>query len=300
MTSRIRSISALERREWLLFVALVAPNLVLLGIFTFWPLIYNTYLSFVQWDMISPAKRWVGFAHYRAMMRDPVYHRVLLNSFYFTGASVALTTLLGLGAALLFNQRLRFRDGARAVVFAPAVLSGVAIGIVWIYIFDPRFGLIDALLRWIGLRSPAWLSSPGWAMPAIIIVYVWKNLGYTMVIFLAGLQAIPRDLYEAARVDGANGWERFRHVTLPGLSPVIFFLVVTGILASFQSFDIIRAMTGGGPVHATTTLIYYLYEQGFIGFNAGRAGVTAVMLFGIMLAFTIVQFRVAERKVTYA
>ena len=137
-------------------------------------------------------------------------------------------------------------------------------------------------------------------MPAVIIVYVWKNVGYAVVIYLAGLQAIPRELYEAALVDGASAWERFRRVTIPGLSPVIFFLVLTTILAGFQTFDVIKVMTDGGPVDATTTLIYYLYQEGFVGFNAGRAGVAGVVLFVAMLAFTIVQMRYTERNVNYA
>ncbi|HEX6288988.1 MAG TPA: sugar ABC transporter permease [Herpetosiphonaceae bacterium] len=300
MLNRSRSISASEYREWLLFILLVGPNLLLFGVFTFWPLIYNAYLSFVQWDMISPVKVWVGPSNYRAMFADPSFKQVLFNTFYFTGVSVLLTTVLGLGAALLLNQPLRGRNGVRAVLFAPTVLSGAAIGIVWIYIFDPRYGLLDAMLGWFGANSPAWLTNPRWAMPAVIIVYVWKNIGYSVVIFLAGLQGIPRELYEAARVDGASAWQRFRYVTLPGLSPVMFFLVLTGFLSSFQAFDIIKTMTDGGPVDATNTLIYYLYEQGFIGFNAGRAGVAAVLLFGMMLAFTMVQMRYTERRVTYA
>ena len=296
---RRRPTSPAEYREWLLFALLVAPNLLLFGIFTFWPLIYNAYLSFVQWDMMSPIKIWVGAANYQAMFADPSFRQVLFNTFYFTGVSVLLTTVLGLGAALLLNQPLRGRNGVRAVLFAPTVLSGAAIGIVWIYIFDPRYGLIDAVLGWFGANSPDWLTNPRWAMPAVIIVYVWKNLGYSVVIFLAGLQGIPRELYEAARVDGASAWQRFRYVTLPGLSPVMFFLVLTGVLSSFQSFDIIATMTKGGPVDATNTLIFYLYQQGFIGFNAGRAGVAAVLLFGMMLAFTMVQMRYAESRVTY-
>lgn len=300
MLNRVRSISVQERREWLLFVLLVGPNLLLFCVFTYWPLIYNTYLSFVQWDMISPFKVWVGLDNYRAMLADPAFGRILLNTFYFTGAAVALTTVLGLGAALLLSQPLRGRDAVRSVLFAPVILSGAAIGVVWIYIFDPRYGLIEALLRFIGLNSPDWLTSPVWAMPAVIIVYVWKDVGYSIVIFVAGLMAIPRALYEAARVDGANGWQRFRYITLPGLSPVTFFLVLTGVLNSFQSFDIIRTMTAGGPVDATNTLIYYLYQQGFIAFRAGQAGVAAVLLFGMMFAFTVVQVRFIERRVTYS
>lgn len=299
MAGRVRSISAQAYREWLLFVLLVGPNLLLFGVFTFWPLIYNAYLSFVQWDMLSPVKTWVGLENYRTMLADPNFSTILFNTFYFTGGAVLVTTVLGLVSALLLNQPLRGRNGVRMVLFAPTILSGAAIGVLWIYIFDPRYGLIEQMLRWFGGRSPNWLTDPLWAMPAVIIVYVWKNLGYAVVIFLAGLQAIPRELYEAARVDGASAWQRFRYVTLPGLSPVMFFLVLTSILSSFQAFDIIKTMTDGGPVDATNTLIYYLYQQGFISFNAGRAGVTAVLLFSMMLAFTIVQMRYAERRVTY-
>lgn len=299
MLSRARTISAQEHREWLLFVLLVGPNLLLFGIFTFWPLLYNVYLSFVQWDMLSPIKVWVGGANYSAMLSDPGFGKVLFNTLYFTGVSVLLTTVLGLALALLLNQPLWGRNSVRTILFAPTILSGAAVGVVWYYIFDPRYGLIDNILGWFGANSPEWLTNPAWAMPAIIIVFVWKNLGYSVVIFLAGLQAIPRELYEAARVDGANGWQRFRFITLPGLSPVMFFLVLTGVLTSFQAFDIIKTMTDGGPVDATNTLIYYLYQQGFIVFNAGRAGVAAVLLFGIMLAFTVVQTRYAEQRVTY-
>jgi multiple sugar transport system permease protein/sn-glycerol 3-phosphate transport system permease protein len=179
------------------------------------------------------------------------------------------------------------------------MLSGAAIGIVWAYIFDPRFGILAEILGWIGLRSPDWLNRPEWAMPAVIIVYVWKNLGFTAVIFLAGLQAIPQDLYDAAKVDGANVFWRFRSVTLPMLSPIAFFLVVTSILSTFQSFDIIRIMTRGGPVDATNTLIYYIYEQGFIAFNAGRSAAAALIMFVLMMGVTLIQLKYSEAKVHY-
>jgi ABC-type sugar transport system permease subunit len=295
-----KRVSASERREWLLFVLLVGPNLFLFGIFTYWPLIYNGYLSFVRWDMLAPVKIWVGLDNYRFLFASAGFGRILTNTLVFTFASVGVTCSLGLFIAILLNQPLVGRHGVRSVVFSPVMLSGAAIGIVWIYIFDPRYGLLDIFIRFIGLRSPNWLLDTHWAMTAVIIVYVWKNLGYAVVIYLAGLQAIPRELYEAALVDGASSWARFRHITVPGLSPVMFFLVLTTILAGFQSFDIIKVMTDGGPVDATTTLIYYLYQEGFVGFNAGRAGVAAVVLFLAMLAFTLVQMRYTERKVHYA
>ena len=287
------------QREWILFILFMLPNMVLFALFTFWPMIENLRLSTQRWDMISPIRLSVGLDNYRYLLKDETFHQVLFNTAYFTVAAVGLSLLLGLIIALLLNQPLKFRDGARAVVFAPTLLSGAAIGIVWSYIFDPRYGLIAQGLSWIHVSSPDWLNRPEWAMPAIIIVYVWKNLGFAAVIFLAGLQAIPRDLYDAARVDGANVWWRFRSVTLPMLSPISFFLLVTSILNTFQAFDIIRVMTNGGPVDATNTLIYYVYEQGFIAFSAGRSAAASLVLFALMMVVTLIQLRFAEERVHY-
>jgi len=282
-----------------LFILFMLPNMVLFGLFTFWPMIENIRLSTQRWDMISPVRIGVGLANYRQLLGNDTFHRVLLNTAYFTVAAVGLSLLLGLTVALLLNQPLKFRDGARAVVFAPTLLSGAAIGIVWSYIFDPQYGLMAQVLGWVGLSSPDWLNRPEWAMPAIIIVYVWKNMGFAAVIFLAGLQAIPRDLYDAAKVDGANVWWRFRSVTLPMLSPITFFLLVTSILNTFQAFDIIRVMTQGGPVDATNTLIYYVYEQGFVALNAGRSAAASLVLFALMMIVTLIQLRFTEERVHY-
>jgi len=300
LASRASRISSTERKEWLLFAILVGPNLLLFTIFTYWPLLYNGYLSFVKWDMLAPLKIWVGLDNYRFLFTQPEFGLILLNTVVFTVASVLLTTTIGLAMALLLNQGLRGRNAVRSVVFSPVMLSGAAIGIVWIYIFDPRYGLLDMILGLVGLNSPNWLLDTAWAMPAVIIVHTWKTVGYAVVIYLAGLQAIPRELYEAVVVDGGGAWARLRHITLPGLSPVTFFLILTSVLTSFQAFDIIKVMTNGGPVNATTTLVYYLYEEGFVAFNAGRAGVASVLLFGLMFAFTLVQMRFEERRVHYA
>lgn len=287
-------------REWLMFWLLIGPNLLLFGVFTYWPLLYNAYLSFVEWDFIRPEKLWVGLDNYRIVFGNSQFQTILRNTFVFTGASVLLTMALGLILALLLNQPLRWRNSARAILFAPTILSGAAVAIVWTYIFDPRYGLLSEILGFVGLRSPNWLVDQHWAMVALIIVYVWKNMGYAVVVYLAGLQAIPRELYEAALVDGAGAWSRFRHITLPGVSPVTFFLSVTSILSCFQAFDIVQVMTHGGPVNATNTLIYRLYELGFVSFKAGEAGVVAMLLFGIMFVLTLIQVRMLERRVHYA
>ncbi len=289
-----------RRREWLLFLAFVAPNLFLFFVFSFRPIVYNAYLSLTEWDMISPIKPFVGLDNYGEALSDPQFHRVLLNTFLLMGGSVLLTNLLGLGLALLLNQRLRFRNAARSLLFAPYILPGAAIAVVWVYVFDPTYGLVRALLSPLGVTSPNWLRDPNWAMVAVTVVYVWKNVGYTLVVFLAGLQAIPRELYEAALIDGTGAIDRFIHVTVPGLSPITFFLLVTSVLFSFQTFDIIHVMTQGGPVDATSTLIYYLYQEGFVGFHAGRAGVAAVVLFGFLLVITVLQLKYLERQVHYS
>jgi multiple sugar transport system permease protein/sn-glycerol 3-phosphate transport system permease protein len=295
----IRAVKRKASSEWLLFLLFVGPNLILFGIFTYWPLIYSFYLSTVRWDMLAPRKRPVGLGNYEYLLHNETFHKVMWNSLFFTVGAVGGSMLLGLLAALLLNQKLRGRNTARAIVFMPTLLSGAAIGIVWVYIFDPRYGLMRTVLSLVGLGSPNWLRDTSWALPAIIIVYIWKNLGFAAIIYLAGLQGIPKDLYEAARVDGAGPFWRFRSVTMPMLSPITFFLVITSILNSFQAFDIIRVMTQGGPIDATNTLIYYVYDEGFVAFNAGRASAAAVVLFVIMLAITLVQLRYQERRVHY-
>lgn len=290
----------LATQEWLLFLLFLAPNLIIFGLFTYWPMVENVRLSTQRWNMLAPTRINVGLDNFRYLLEDDVFHQVLINTFYFTGAAVGLSLVLGLVVALLLNQPLRGRDATRAIVFAPTLLSGAAIGIVWAYIFDPRFGLLAQILGWFGISSPDWLTRPEWAMPAVIIVYVWKNLGFTAVIYLAGLQSIPRDLYDAAKVDGANSLWRFRSVTLPMLTPITFFLVVTSILSTFQSFDIIRVMTRGGPVDATNTLIYYVWDQAFQRSAAGRAAAAALVLFVLMMVVTLIQLRYSERRVHYA
>jgi sn-glycerol 3-phosphate transport system permease protein len=287
-------------REQLVFLAFIAPNFLLLGVFTYWPMLYQTYLSLTRWDMLAPRKTFVGLENYANMLGTSEFWGVLLNTFYFTGAIVAGSIVLGLAVAMLLNQKLRGRNLVRSVTFAPVILSGAAVGLVWAYIFDPNYGLMRTFLGFFGLASPDWLADTRFAMPALIIVYLWKSLGFAVVIYLAGLQNISKDLYEAARVDGANGWVRFRHVTLPQLSPVTFFVVLTTIINSFQAFDIIAVMTGGGPAGATTTLIWYIYQEGFIAFRAGIAAAAALIMFLLLLVITVLQVRYGQRGVHYS
>ncbi len=296
-----RRAGGLLGKEWFLFLLFILPNFFFLAMFTYWPLWKNLRLSFMKTDLLSfsGGQEFVGWENYQWLFGNGTFRYVVQNTVIFIVSCVVLTLGLGLLTALLLNERLRGRNGVRTLVFAPYLLSGAAIGIVWAYIFDPRFGLLAQILSWFGIGSPHWLDRPEWAMPAIIIVYVWKNLGFATVIFLAGLQAIPRDLYDAAKVDGAGAWWRFKSVTLPMLSPISFFLMVTSVLATFQAFDIQQVMTRGGPAHATTTLVYYVYEQAFEAANYERAAAAAVILFIAMLIVTAIQMYFSERKVNY-
>src|SRR5918997_1212240 len=284
-------------RQHLLFLAFIAPNFLLLGVFTYWPMIYQSYLSLTRWDMLAPKKTFVGLDNYTNMFGGQEFWGVLFKTFYFMGAVVAGSVVLGLGVAILLNQRLRGRNFVRSVTFAPVILSGAAVGLVWAYIFDPNYGLLRTLLGFLGVSSPDWLADTRFAMPAIIIVYLWKSLGFAVVIYVAGLQNISKELYEAARGEGRNSWVRFLHVTLPTLSPVTFFVVLTTIINSFQAFDIIAVMTGGGPAGATTTLIWYIYQEGFIAFRAGTAAAAAMVMFLLLLIIAVFQIRYTQRGV---
>jgi multiple sugar transport system permease protein/sn-glycerol 3-phosphate transport system permease protein len=285
--------------EWPLFWLLVAPNLILLGVFTYWPLVYNAYLSLMQWDLISPVKIFVGLENYRFLLEDSEFREVVRNTVVFTLGTVGGTMLLGLAFALLLDQPLRGLALARGVVFARYVLSGAAVAVFWVNMLNPRFGLVAQVASWLGTVSPDWLNHPRLAMVAVILVYVWKNVGFSTIVYLAGLQRIPQELYEAATVDGAGVWQRFRSITLPQLGPITLFLLVVSTIASFQAFDLIRVLTDGGPVNATTTLLFYIWEQGFVAFNAGRAAAAAVVLFALLAVISWLQVRLGERRVSY-
>jgi sn-glycerol 3-phosphate transport system permease protein len=291
-----------RRREALIFLAFTIPNLTLIALFTYRPLFSNVYYSLLQWNMGSPTARFVGLDNYVNWFSDPHSWNYLRITIIFTVATVGGTIVIGLLVATVLNQKLHGRGFARAVVFAPYVLSGVAVGLVWMFMFDPQFGVIAPLIRAVGASPPNWYNSPGWALVMVIIVYIWKHLGYAAVVYLAGLQIIPRDLLEAAAIDGAGRWRTFRSITLPLLSPMTFFLLVTVTLSSMsmQSFELIHSMTRGGPVDGTTTLMYQIYREGFVTGRAGYSATVATILFVILLGVTLLQMRFLERKVHYS
>lgn len=289
-----------RRRATLAFWLLAGPNLLLLLVFVYRPLLESLYLSTLQWNLGSPVARFIGLGNYREWFASPETAGVLATTAIFTVATVGGALVLGLGLALVLDRKLVGRGVARTVAFAPYVLSGFAVGILWLFIFDPRYGLMSTVLGWFGAASPQWYTDPPWPLVMVIVVYLWKNLGYVALIYLAGLQSVPQDLRDAAALDGATPARTLRSIVLPLLTPTTFFLLVTMMLSSLQSFDLIKAMTQGGPLGSTTTLMYQIYEEGFVNGRAGYASAGATVLFVLLLAVTAVQLRFVERKVHYA
>lgn len=256
----------------------------------------NIRLSLYAWNISSPTAQFIGLDNYAEWLSRDDTKTILLNTVTFTFCAVVGSMVLGLGLAMLLDQKLRGRNIARSVVFAPFAISGAAIGVAFQFIFDPSFGLIQAVLGWCGIDSPDFYQVPGWAMFMVTTTFVWKNLGYTFVIYLAALQGLSKDLDEAAAIDGAGWWTRLTRVTLPQLRPTTFFLSITVTLNSVQVFDLINVMTRGGPqIEGTTTLVYQVYQETFVNFRAGYGATVATVLFLILLGITLVQVRYMDK-----
>lgn len=284
-----------ERVAWLF----LAPSLVLFTTFTALPVLAAFLISFTQWDLFNPP-RFVALGNYLTLARDGIFGKVMGNTAYFVLASVPAQMILGLLSALALNRGIRGQTFFRVAYFLPVVTSTIAAALVWAWLFNSNFGLINALLSSVGVSDPPrWLGSTAWAMPAVITVSVWQNVGYAMVLFLAGLQNIPRDLYDAGAIDGAQGWKRFAYITLPLLSPTTFFVLIISIIGSFQVFELVFVMTNAGPANATNTLVFYIYQNGFQFYQMGYASAAAMVLFLIVLVATLVQYRLQNRWVHY-
>ena len=279
---------------------LAAPALFALGLFFFLPIAAALLLSFTDFDLYALADlgnlRFVGLGNYLTLLRTPLFWKALGNTIEFVVIGVPLSIATSLGAALMINSRLaRFKPLFRTIFFAPVVTTIVAVAVIWRYLFNTQFGLINWALGLIGLGPVNWLGDPHWAMPAIVIFAVWKNFGYNMIILLAGLQAIPDELYEAARIDGAGPAAQFRHVTMPALAPVMLVVSILTMAAYFQLFAEPYVMTQGGPVQSTTSILYLMFTQGFEFWNLGYATAVAFVLFAILFALTLVQLRLSRR-----
>ena len=274
----------------------VAPALLVIAVFFFLPIVAALLISLTDFDIYGLADlanlRFVGFGNYLKLLQNPLFWQALGNTLYFVAVGVPLSIGASLGAALLLHSRLaRFKPFFRTALFAPVVTTLVAVAVIWRYMFNTRYGLLNYALGGLGIDPIDWLGDPHWAMPAIILFAVWKNFGYNMIIFLAGLQSIPEELYEAARIDGASVWRQFASVTLPMLSPVVMLVGILTIAGYFQLFAEPYVMTQGGPLQSTVSVLYFMYEEGFKWWNLGSASAVAFILFLLIFAVTALQLR---------
>ena len=278
-----------------------APALIVIGVFFGLPVLSALALSLTDFDLYALADlhnlRFNGLGNYIDLLQTPMFWKSLGNTAYFVVLGVPLSIALSLAAALLLNAPAsRFKALFRTALFAPVVTTLVAVAVIWRYLFHTRYGLVNWGLGQIGINPVDWLGDPRWAMPTIILFAVWKNFGYNMVIFLAGLQAIPKDLYEAARIDGATRWQQFLHITLPMLGPVLLVVGVITVSGYFQLFAEPYVMTRGDPLQSTVSVLYFMFEEGFKWWNLGRASAVAFLLFLIILAVTTLMLRFGKRK----
>jgi multiple sugar transport system permease protein len=289
-------VRAERRAGW----AMTAPALIAIGLFFLVPAVAALILSFTDFDIYALADldnlRFIGLANYQRLVTNPLFWQAMGNTMWFVLFGVPLVVSASLAAALLVNARtLRWRGVWRVALFAPFVTTLVATAVVWNYLLHTRYGLINYALGGLGIAPVDWLGSPRTALPAILLFVAWKSFGYNMIIFLAALQAVPRELDDAARVDGAGAWMRFRHVTLPAIAPTVLLVAILTVAGMFQLFAEPYVMTQGGPARSTVTVLYFMFEEGFKWWNLGSGSAVAFILFLCILAVTFVQLKVARR-----
>ena len=285
-----------QRAAWLF----LAPALLVLGVFFLLPVLAALVLSLTDYDLYALADirnlRFVALSNYWALLQRPLFWSALGHTVYFVAVGVPLSMAASLGSAMLLNSPLaRAKPFFRTALFAPVVTTVVAVAVIWRYLFNTKFGMANFVLGHLGIHPIDWLGDPHWAMPTIIAFAVWKNFGYNMIIFLAGLQAIPLDLYEAARIDGASAWRQFRHITLPMLAPTMLMVSILTVSGYFQLFAEPYVMTEGGPLQSTTSVLYLMYDEGFKWWNLGSASAVAFLLFIIMFAVTALMLKFSQR-----
>ncbi len=288
------------RRETWEAWGFLLPNLIGFLVFTVFAVLFSLWISVHRWDLFSSPK-FVGLQNFVQLLRyDNDFRRVLMNTLYFVVGIVPLGTAASLVLALICNRALKGMTVFRTIMYLPSVSSTIAVGIVWIWLLDPQFGVLNYMLRSLGWANPPnWLGSVTWAKPSLILMHIWQYAGYYMVIFLAGLQAIPTQLYEAAQLDGASKWQQFWRITLPMLSPTMFFVIVMKMIGVFNIFEQPFIMTNGGPSGSTETIVYYIYSNAFEWFNMGYASAVAWVLFIIVFVLTLIQFKYQGKWVHY-
>jgi len=299
MPGKKASLTGMRRREELTAWLFISPIVLGVLIFQLYPTLFSLYISFTRWNLLSPPK-WIGLNNYVELFTtDRFFAKALSNTATYAVGTVFAGLALGLFFAVLLNQEIRGKYIYRAIYFVPVVAPTVAVALLWQLLYDPNFGVFNGLLRMVGIHGPNWLGSTTWAMRSIIFEAIWAGLGFTILIFLAGLQGISQEYYEAAEIDGANAVQKFFFITMPLLSPTTFFLLVTGVIGAFQVFDIPFVMTGGGPANATQMIIMYLYNNAFTIQKMGLAAAVALIVFIVIVTLTFFNFRFSKRWVFY-
>lgn len=302
MSSETRFIRTWRKngREWLTFLAFSAPNLILFIIFTYLPVFYNAYISLMSWDMLSPEPLFVGIKNYIRLFMDGDFWRVLGNTLIYAFSVVFIAQGLAFILAMLLNRRAGGMGILRTITFLPQVTMTVAAALVWTLLLDPRAGPLSGLYHLLGVQGPRWLASSALALWAVVLLGIWKEVGFSTFFFLAGLQGLDREIIDAARVDGASAYRLFRRVTLPLMTPIAYMLMVTGFIQAVKVFDAVAVMTEGGPVYpASATYVFHLYKLAFRNFEAGYAASLTVIFFLITVGFSIMQIRLSRRWVHY-
>ncbi|MFD3271341.1 carbohydrate ABC transporter permease [Paenibacillus dendritiformis] len=278
----------------------IGPAFLFLALFFFYPMLSVFVLSFFDWSLLNLSSRsWYGLANYRELLADPDFAHVVANTAIYTAATVGLGLLLALLLALWLNRPARRFGLIQGMLFSPHIISLVSISILWLWMMDPQYGLLNSVLEAFGIPGLPWLADPATALPSLILVALWKGVGYNMIVLIAGLQSIPREIHEAALLDNVSRWRVVWRITIPLLSPSLFFLLIMNTISSFQVFDTISIMTQGGPVNSTNMLVYYIYEQGMEFFNGGYAAAGSVLLLAAVGLVTFAHFALLGRRVHY-
>lgn len=282
------------RSKYLALAVLLLPSLIGMVVFLMLPIASSLVLSFSSWDLIGEIE-WVGIDNYAKALADPAVLGALRNTLTFIIGYLPSVVVIALGLALLLNRQIKGRVIFRAIYFVPVVTSWVAVSLIWKWLLNPQYGLVNFALGLVGIDGPGWLFDPAWAMTGIIITSVWKDIGFVTVIYLAGLQEIPEHLYEAADLDGATPWQRFWSITFPMLMPTTFFVTTISLISSFQVFDQVFVMTGGGPAGATSVMVELIYKNAFSYFQMGYASTISWILFALIFAVTVIQNLLQKR-----
>ncbi|WP_438350313.1 carbohydrate ABC transporter permease [Paenibacillus sp. FA6] len=298
---RKRKVYSLQRGETLAGFLFVSPMLIGVSILVLLPIIATMILGFADWNFVQGWNgiKWVGFGNFSKLLDDPLFIKSVRNTFLFL-LTVPTYMIISMVLAILIDKQVYFKSYFKVAYFMPYISMVVAVGVVWQVLFQPSYGPINEMLKSIGIANPPkWIADPNFALISIMMISVWISIGFNLIIYIAGLQSIPKDLYEAADIDGANGWTKFIRITFPLLSPTSFFLMVTGIISTFKVFDLIAIMTQGGPIGSTTMMVWYLYDTAFVNLKIGYASSIATVLFGFVMLITLLQWIAQKKWVNY-